>query len=318
MANGAMASHLAATLAAMDLQQLRSFLEVVRLGSFAAAARALDVAPSAVTRAVAALEEELGARLLNRTTRQVSLTEAGARYVERARPVLQELDEAGEDLREQTGELRGTVRVTASVGYGQAVLMPLMPALHRAHPGLQIDLLLTDAVVDMVAQRIDVALRLGPSVDSSFIGMRLRPVHYRVVASPAYLAAHGRPRVPADLVDCACLRFPLPGFRSEWRFRAHGATGDATVESVSVGGWLVASGSSALRRGALEGLGPAMLPDWLVDTDVAQGELVDLFPGVEASASAFDSALWLLYPAREHLPRRVRAFVDFARSALGR
>jgi DNA-binding transcriptional LysR family regulator len=299
----------------MELQQLKAFVEVVRRGSFAAAARALAVAPSAVTRAVAGLEDELGARLLNRTTRQLTLTEAGAAYVQRISPLLAELDEAADDVRERTCELRGSVRVTASVGFGQAVLVPLMPALHEAHPGLDVEAVLTDAVVDLVAQRIDLALRLGPAVDGSLVGLPLRPVRYRVVASPAYLQRHGRPRTPADLADCACLRFPLPGFRSAWRFRPLGEA-QAEAEAVSVGGWFVASSATALRRAALEGLGPALLADWLIDGDVARGRLVDLFPGLEASAGQFDSAVWLLYPAREHLPRRVRAMVDFLKGAL--
>lgn len=303
----------------MDIQQLKAFAEVVRRGSFAAAARSLDVAPSAITRAVATLENELGARLLNRTTRQVSLTDAGANYLGRIVPLLADLDDASDAVRERTGELRGTVRITASVGFGEAVIVPLMPTLHQAHPGLDFDLLFTDAVVDLVAQRVDLALRLGPSVNGSLVGLQLRPVRYRVVASPDYLKSHGTPRVPADLADCQCLRFPMPGFRSSWHFRQDpGSPGAEAVpqETVSVGGWFVASSSSALRQAVLQGIGPALLADWLVDADIASGRLVDLFPGLEASAGQFDSAVWLLYPERKHMPRRVRATVDFLKDAL--
>lgn len=296
----------------MDIQQLRVFAEVARRGSFAAAARRLNVAPSATTRAVASLESALGVRLLQRTTRQVSLTEAGADYLQRVERVLHELDAAADAVREHGGEVRGTVRITASVGFGQAMLAPLLPALRRRHPGLSLDLLLTDAVVDLVAQQVDVALRLGPALDSSLVGMRLRAVHYRVVASPGYLRRHGRPRVPDDLSRCDCLRFSLPGFRSAWTLR----DAQGLAQSVPVSGWLVSSTAPALHRAALDGLGVALLADWLVDPDIESGRLVDLFPRHEATATDFDSAVWLLYASRAHLPGRVRAVVDFLKGAL--
>lgn len=169
----------------MDIQQLRTFVEVVHQGSFAAAARLLDLAPSAVTRSVAALEEELGVRLMQRTTRKLSLTDAGAAYYEQVRGVLEGLERASDEARATTGEVRGTVRITTSVGYGQAVVVPLLPALHERHPGLEIDLLLTDAIVDLVSERVDLALRLGPVMDSSLVGLRLAPTRYCVVASPS-------------------------------------------------------------------------------------------------------------------------------------
>jgi DNA-binding transcriptional LysR family regulator len=297
----------------MDIQHLKTFLEVVQQGSFAGAARKLDVTPSAVTRAVAAVEEALGARLLQRTTRKVALTEAGATYLERIRPLVEELDLASEELAASDGKVHGTVRVTASVAFGQTMLVPLLPALHAAHPALKVDLLLTDSVVDLVSQSIDVALRLGPSVDSSLIGIRLRPVRFRVCASPAYLRKHGRPRKPEDLARCDCLRFPLPGYRTQWTFR----DGSGGTETVAVGGWLVMSTALALHRAALDGLGSALLGDWLIEADLKSGRLVDLFPNHEPTATNFDSAVWLLYTSREHVPQRVRAFIDFVRKMLG-
>ncbi|MCV0440920.1 MAG: LysR family transcriptional regulator [Hydrogenophaga sp.] len=297
----------------MDIQHLRAFVEVAEQGSFAHAARRLALDPSAVTRAVATLEATLGARLLQRTTRKVALTEAGAIYLERVRPILEELEVANEELQTSTEQVRGTVRVTASVAYGQAMLVPLLPALHAEHPALEVDLLLSDAVVDVVSQRIDVALRLGPANDSSLIGMQLRPIRFRVCASPAYLQKNGRPRVPSDLTQCECLRFPLPGYRTQWTFRDRAGQ----IEIVPVSGWLVMSTALALHRAALDGWGPALLGDWLIDTDIAAGRLVDLFPKYEATATNFDSALTLLYASRQHLPRRVRTFVDFVKTRLG-
>lgn len=297
----------------MDLHQLRTFVAVVEQGSFAGAARQLALDPSAITRAVAALEASLDVRLLQRTTRRLSLTEAGSAFLERVQPLVAELDRAADDARSAAGTVRGTVRVTASVAFGQAVLVPLLPALHKAHPALEVDLLLADAVVDLVAERIDVALRLGPAVDSSLVGSRLMPVRHRVVASPAYLKSHGRPRQPQDLSRCACLRFPFPGYRTQWSLRDR----SGAVQTVPVGGWLVMSSALALQRAALDGLGPALLASWLIDPDIAAGRLVDLFPEHEATATGFDGGAWVLHHSREHVPQRVRVFVDFVKSALG-
>lgn len=298
----------------MDLHQLRTFVAVVQQGSFAGAARQLAVDPSAITRAVAALEASLEVRLLQRTTRRLSLTDAGTAFLERVQPLVAELDRAADDARSAGSEVRGSVRVTASVAFGQTVLVPLLPALHQAHPRLQVELVLTDAVIDLVAERIDVALRLGPAVDSSLVGSRLVPVRHRVVASPAYLKKHGRPRTPQDLARCDCLRFPFPGYRTQWLFRDR--AGD--VQTVPVGGWLVMSTALALHRAALDGLGPALLAGWLVDADIAAGRLVDLFPAHEATATGFDGAAWVLHHSREHVPRRVRVFIDFVQARLQR
>jgi DNA-binding transcriptional LysR family regulator len=298
----------------VELDNLKTFLEVVEQGSFAAAARRLDKAPSGVTRAVAALEAALGTRLLQRTTRRVALTEAGAAYLERVRPLLVELERAGQALADSGTQLRGNVRLTASVAYGQTMVVPLLPALHALHPALEVELLLSDAVVDLLAERVDVALRLGPPTDSSLVGSRLAAVRPRVVASPAYLKRHGRPRQPQDLAACDCLRFALPGYRTRWSFRR---AGEATVQEVPVRGWLVMTTALALHRAALDGLGPALLSDWLVDADIGAGRLVDLFPEHEATATHFDSAVWLLYASRDHVPRRVRAVVDFFKQHLG-
>ncbi len=302
----------------MDLQQLRTFVAVVNLGSFAAAARQLEVAPSVVTRAVAGLEQALGVLLMHRTTRKLALTESGALYFEQVRGLLAALDRASEEARASTGAVRGTVRLTASVAYGQAVIVPLLPALHERHPGLQIDLLLSDAVLDLAVERVDLALRLGASVAPGLVGVQLARVRYHVVASPAYLVRHGRPRTPADLALCDCLRFALTGFRTQWRFRASSSTSEGgAVQAVDVRGWLVLSNALALHRAALDGLGPALLPGWLVNGDLASGSLQDLFPQHEATATAFDSAVWLLYPTRDYLPIRVRAVADFLKARLG-
>ena len=299
----------------MDTQHLRTFIEVVRQGSFAAAARRLDLASSQVTRAVAALEADLGTRLMHRTTRKLTLTESGTAYFRRVSTLMDELDAAADDARASTGDIRGLVRLTASVALGQKLVLPLLEKLHRAHPGLQLELRFSDLVVDLVGQQVDVALRQSPSVDESLIGMRLGTLRFRVCASPRYIAQHGRPELPADLSHRDCARIALPGFSSAWSFRQRGAT-DGEVDVVPIGGWLTASSALSLLACSVDGLGPVLLADWLVDPYIEAGRLVDLFPQYEVTSTNFDNAVWLLYASREHLPRRVRVVVDFFRAEL--
>jgi DNA-binding transcriptional LysR family regulator len=298
---------------AMDIQQLRTFVEVVHRGSFAQAARRLDLAPSMVSRAVSALEAELGVRLLQRTSRQLSLSDAGSTFYEQVRGLLDQLERATDEVRHAHAKIQGTVRLTTTVAFGQALIVPLLPELHELHPGLEVELLLSDAVKDIVADRIDLAIRLGPPTDSSLIGYRLAQMRYHVCASPAYLERHGHPSTPSDLARHDCLRFPMPGFRTRWTFRDAAGSENA----VDVKGWLVASSALALRQAALDGLGPVLLGHWLVDQDVSSGRMIDLFPDHEVTASSFDSAAWLLYPSRAYLPRRVRAVADFLKSRIG-
>jgi DNA-binding transcriptional LysR family regulator len=299
----------------METQHLRTFIEVVRQGSFAGAARRLDLASSQVTRAIAALEADLGTRLMHRTTRKLTLTESGAAYFRRVSSLMDELDAAADDARASTGAIRGLVRLTASLALGQRLVVPLLEKLHRQHPGLQLELRLSDLVVDLVGQQVDVALRQSPSIDESLIGLRLGPMRFRVCASPGYLMDHGRPEIPAELSHRDCLRIALPGFNSAWSFRRRGDT-NAEVEVVPIGGWLLASSSMSLLASAVDGLGPVLLADWLVEADVQAGRLVVLFPEYEVTSTHFDNAVWLLYASREHLPRRVRMVVDFLRTEL--
>lgn len=296
----------------MDTEHLKIFVEVVQQGSFAAAARKFDIDPSAATRAVTSLEKDLGLRLLQRTTRQLVLTEAGKTYHENACKLLRDMQQAADEARDLAGSPAGIVRVATSMTYGHAVVMPLLPALHAAYPALEIDLLLSDSIVDLVAERIDVALRLRQDVDTSLIGSRLAKIRYHICASPDYVKQQGRPRTPAELAGRDCLRCSVRGYRTQWKFRDSGGA----IQAVNIGGWLVVPNSLALHRTALDGLGPALLADWLVREDLAAGRLVDLFPDHEVSPHDFDNAIWLLYTSRSYVPKRVRAFVEFMKQRI--
>ncbi|WP_299550208.1 substrate binding domain-containing protein [uncultured Tateyamaria sp.] len=178
------------------------------------------------------------------------------------------------------------------------------------HP-IKLELILNDQTIDLVAGQIDIAIRLAPAPKGDLISTRLMSTQYRVVASPDYLDQHGRPRKPEALTDHACLRMTLPDYRTEWRFRKN-----QTETIVGVTGPILISNALALRTAARNGLGPALLANWMTETDLAQGTLVDLFPDHDVTATTFDTGAWLLYPSRNYLPTKVRAVIDFLRTQL--
>lgn len=291
----------------MELSALRTFVEVMRRGSFAAVARDQDVAPSSVSRAIAALEEELGVRLFQRSTRRLEPTEAGRVYFERIETIVDELEHAGHMAVDMSSSPKGSLRITAPQTFGQLHIVPLLPELSATYPELSLELLLTNAIVDLLAERIDVAVRLGPLPDSTLVVSRLCPMIYVVCASPRYLEQHGRPQTPHDVQRHDCLLFPLPGYDSRWRFRKP----KGKVIEVPVRGRCVISNGVALRQCAVAGMGLTMLPRWNIEQQLRDGSLVDVFPDYEVTATSYDIAAWLLYPSRDYLPLKVRVFVDF-------
>lgn len=293
----------------MNLTDLKTLLLVRNLGGFAAAARALDLNPASVSRKVAEIEAGLGLRIFQRSTRRFSVTEAGDAFLTRIAPLLDEFDVALGAAESLAAAPTGTLRMTTSVSFGHEVLLPLLKGFHDAYPGINVDLLLTDANVDLVAERIDLALRLAPAPAGDLISSRILTARHRVVASPDYLARFGQLLVPEALCAHDALRFDLPGYRDRWLFRGK----DGAVTEVPVRGWLVISNALSLRRAALDGLGIALLADWLVGQDIRNGTLVDLFPEHEVTATGFEAGIWALYPSKAYLPHRVRLMIDFIR-----
>ena len=294
----------------MDTDALRTVQQVAQHGSFAAAARVTGVDPSSVSRTVAGVEAALGLRLFQRSTRVLRLTEAGAVYLGRLGPLLDDLDLARDAAAEIGSAPRGRVRLTASVAFGHDVLVPVLGALRQALPGITLELILSDQNVDMVAGEVDLSILLAPATKGDLISTRLRSTCYRVGASPDYIAAMGAPDVPEDLATRDVLRLTLPDYRTEWQFRG------ADAVTVPVTGPILISNALALRAAARVGLGPALLADWLVDGDIAAERLVDLFPRHQVTATTFDTAAWLLYPSRAYLPVKVRAVIDALRQHL--
>lgn len=291
----------------MEVTSLKTILLVQAHGSIAGAARALDVDPSSVSRTVASVEADLGIRLFQRTTRRLSVTEEGQAYLRRLAPLLEELDAAREAARGLRGKPGGLLRLTASVAFAHEVIIPLLPAFQTRFPDINIELQSSDANLDLIENAIDLAIRLAPAPKGDLVSTRLMTTRYRVVASPAFLAAQDPVEHPDALAEMNCLRFALPGLQDRWRFRK----GCKARFDVPVQGTLLFSNALALRRAAVMGLGVAILADWLIKDDLGDGQLVALCPDFECTASDFDTAAWALYPNRSYLPQKVRVMIDF-------
>jgi DNA-binding transcriptional LysR family regulator len=295
----------------MDTETLKLIVNVARQGGFASVARAQGVDPSSISRAIAGAELELGTRLFHRSTRTLALTEAGAAYVARIAPVVEELERARDEAANASTQVAGTLRLTASVAYGARRIAPLLKSFRTQHPQLKIELLLSDANLDLVAERIDLAIRLGTQFEGDMVVTKLHDTQYRVVASPAYVQKHRALKAPTDLSGHSCVLLALEGFRNEWQ--CMDAKGN--VERVNVRGDVSVSSPLVQWQCARDGLGPALLANWLCDEAIAQGELIDLFPHHRVTATRFDTAVWLLYPSRSYVPQKVRAAVDFLKAA---
>lgn len=295
----------------MEIATLRTFVEVVRRGSFAAVARDRNVDPSSISRTIAGLERELGVRLFQRTTRHLSPTDSGAAYYERVEPIVAELERAALEATDTGNQPRGTLRITAAVGFAEANLVPLLPGFAARYPEVGFDLLLTDRLLDLVEDRVDLAIRLGRPTESSLVANRLCGITFVVAASPDYLRRHGRPRGLADLERHRCLRYPIAGHGPSWRFRDTAGV----VTEVPVRGPVAATSVVSLARCATSGMGIVLLPRWTVADALRSGDLIDVFPGVDATHSDFDAAVWLVYASRRYLPLKVRIFGDYLKRA---
>ncbi|KVD51085.1 LysR family transcriptional regulator [Burkholderia sp. MSMB1078WGS] len=289
-----------------DLAALDTFARIVSAGSLSAAARELDLSLSVVSKRLAHLESRLGVRLLHRTTRQQTLTDDGAQFHAQVLRILAEVERAETLMSDRRGTVGGVLRVTAPGELGRLRIAPLVAAFRRRHPELVVHLMLTDTIVDLLAQDIDVAVRIGSLADSTMIARELAPNHRVLCASPRYLAAHGQPAHPAELCAHQCIVLGDQP-RTEWRF--DGA--DGTV-AVGVTAALLTNDGGAARTLALEGAGIALKSIWDVVEDLDAGRLVRVLPAFAAPAAP----LHAVYPGGRHVPLRVRAFVDFLREQL--
>ncbi|CUA81518.1 MULTISPECIES: LysR family transcriptional regulator [Gulbenkiania] len=285
-------------------KQLETFVAVVTLGSLSAAARQEGVVPAVIGRRLDALEERLGARLLVRTTRSVTLTQEGSAFFEDSQRILSELAEAEAAVASGSGRARGHLRLSAPAGFGRRHVAPHLAAFQQQHPDIRITLDLSDRLVDLARDRIDCAIRISDLADSSLVAVRLAENRRVVVASPAYLARHGIPHSLEDLQHHACLSLGESQSRG-WTFRV-----DGELVNLKVSGMLECNDGAVLHDWALQGLGLAWRSLWEVKDDLSDGRLVTVLDAY----SAADYPVYAVVPQRRFLPVRVRRFIDHLRA----
>jgi DNA-binding transcriptional LysR family regulator len=283
------------------LTAMQVFAEVAASGSFSATADKLDMSRAMVTRYVAELEQWLGTRLLQRTTRSVTLTDAGEHCLRRSRQMLALMENVEEETASHDGALRGQLRITCSVSFACAQMAAAVTDFLNLHPQLKIDLNASEGALNLVEARIDLAIRISAQPDPALIGRVLAPCTSVLVASPAYIAAHGLPQAPADLAAHRCLSYANFG-KSVWKLSR-----DGEHTEVSVGGHFSANEATALLQAALAGGGIALQPTYLANPHLRDGSLLAMLPDWQLP----DMAIHALYPSRKHLSPAVRAFLDF-------
>lgn len=290
------------------MDELEVFIAVVAAQGFSAAATRLETTPAAVSRRIKALEQRLGVRLLQRTTRKVQLTEAGELYHREVSRVLGELRAVEQRLDEVTGQVRGELRVVAPMSFGQRRLAPVLGEFARRHPQLRLSLKLEDRETDIVGEGFDLALRISYPSDSSLIARPIAAVPRWFCAAPDYLARRGTPQAPADLLHHDCLHYNLISEREEWTFG--GPMGEEVVETRGV---FCSNNGEALREAAIAGLGIAHLPDFVVADAVADGRLLRVLVDRERAPLTLSA----LYPSRHFVPAKTRLFIQYVEGVMG-
>ena len=283
-------------------QSIRAFVQVVESASFVRAAERLGLSTTAVSRQVAELEGHLQTRLLQRTTRRISLTETGRAFYERTAQILAELEEAEREAAQEVSEPRGTIRLTTSVNFGTHQVTPAIASFLARHAQVKFDVSLSDRIVDIVEDGFDLAIRIGGTGAQNLVARKLGEARLVPCASPDYIARHGAPAAPEDLARHNCLTYEY-ALRDAWTFR------DAAgrERTVRVAGSLNSNNGDLNAAAAVQGVGIALEPDFIVNSDLQSGKLVPVLESFEAPASP----IYAVYPSRRFLPVKVRAFVDF-------
>lgn len=284
-------------------QAMSVFVRVVEQGSFARAAERLSISTSACSRHVAELEAHLSTRLLQRTTRRLSLTESGRMFHERCVQLLADLEEAETAAAASTTRPRGTIRLTSSINFGVRHLSPAIAAFLARHPEVRFDVALSDRIVDLVEEGYDLAVRIGATGGENVVARLLGKTHMVCCAAPDYLKRHGTPRSPEDLARHRCLTYEYLQSRDLWRFRDRGGR----ERNARVSGPLHSNNGDLLAAAAVQGVGIALEPGFIVGADLKAGRLM---PVLEAYAAPV-SPIYAVYASRRYLSAKVRAFVDF-------
>jgi DNA-binding transcriptional LysR family regulator len=292
------------------IEDIRLFLRVLDLGSISAAARTLDLSAAVASQRLKRLEEALGVRLLQRSTRQLKVTPEGAALAERGRPLIEDLEALTSDLRQSAEDVSGTLRITMPTAFGRQYISPLMPEFLARHPRLRLSIDLSDAMLDLVAEGFDLGLRIGTLEDSSLIAKRLTDNRRVLCASPDYLERRGTPGTPADLEQHDCLLMVgAKGPRDRWTL----VSPDGSETTVRVRGPFESNMGEVVRDAVLAGLGISLHSTWHVCDDLKAGRLKVVLPDYRIP----DSGIYAVMPQRRLMLPRVRAFIDFIAAKFG-
>jgi DNA-binding transcriptional LysR family regulator len=290
------------------LNYMKTFVAVVEAESFTAAGTRLEISKALVSKYIGILEDHLGTRLLNRTTRRLSLTESGLAYYERCVQILADVNEAEQIAAQSAAIPRGTLKVAMPVSFGTVRIAPLLTEYMRRYPEVRLDIALADRRVDLIEDGYDLAIRVGNLPESGLIARKLASDRIVLCASPAYLQAHGTPHAPEDLKQHSCLNYSLSSSGDEWAF-GRGKTRIA----VHVDGPIRANNGDMLRLAALDGAGIIWQPNFIVAEDLKAGRLVELM----TDRSSAELGIYAIYPSRKHLSAKVRTFVDYLVASMG-
>lgn len=287
------------------LKSLMIFMRSAQCGSFSEAARQLGMAPSAVSRAVLRLEDDLGARLLQRTTRSLTLTEDGNRFYQRAQQILNDLEEAELEVKQSQSSPTGTLRLDLSFTFGKLHIAPALLQFTTQHPELKLNVSFNDRLLDLIEEGIDATVRIGTPSDSSLIMHHLATAHYVTCASLQYLAQKGTPTIPTELLQHRCVNFIFSQSRQEhkWKFEQNGKAIDLNVDS-----YLRFDNSEVILEAVIQGAGVVQLPRFIAANSIALGHLR---PILQSYASRFGLPIAVLYPQKRYLSAKVRVFVEF-------
>ena len=285
----------------IDIQHMSTFVAVVEERGFTAAANRLGIAKSVCSRRVTELEENLQVQLVQRTTRSVVPTDAGLKYYEECQDILARIDAAAASIQAETGEVRGRLRVSVPLSYCEFVLAPKLEAFSAQHPDVELVLNLSDRRVDLISEGYDVAVRIGDQVDSNLFTRKIGAIHSVCCASPDYLARHGTPETPDDLTAHECLQYTLLNTGSEWVFQ----NGPETIRK-RISGRIATNNGTYIGRLAQNGFGIALLPDFIVQTALEDGRLIQILPNYDFGVGNVQ----VVFPQKRNMPATVRAFID--------
>jgi DNA-binding transcriptional LysR family regulator len=292
-----------------DLNYILTFAAVVQAGSFAGAATRLNLAPSVASKHVAKLERQLGARLLQRSTRKLSLTEAGQAYYEHCARIVEELEQSREAVARLQAEPSGRLRVTCLNSFAGWVIAPMLPSFFKRYPKIQVEIVTSDRLVDLADEGFDLALRITSQPAPNLVARRIAPIRYLVCGTPAYFAEHGMPQSPQDFAQHNCLGFAVSAVNGTWHFSRRGE-----LQSVNISGSLSVNNVDALRWNTLAGVGISLLPTYAVGKYLREGRLVAPLPDWHGFN---ESMLYAVYLPNRYGSPKLRAFVDFLTETIG-